>query len=78
MGEDAEGVSSDGMVTKQRNYLSPMSLLRSENNDISEDRRRLDNFKRAREAIPLGDVKAWVESWGTDTELPRPKPQRLE
>ena len=47
------------------------------NPDIAEDRRRLDNFKRTREAIPLRDVKAWVESWGTDKELPRPKPQRL-
>lgn len=47
------------------------------NPDISEDRRRLDNFKRTREVIPLRDVKAWVESWGTDNELPRPKPYRL-
>jgi len=47
------------------------------NPDIAEDRRRLESFKRTREAIPLHDVKAWVESWGTDKELPRPKPQRL-
>jgi len=43
------------------------------NPDIAEDR-RLESFKRTREAIPLHDVKAWVESWGTDKELPRPKP----
>jgi hypothetical protein len=43
--------------------------------DIAEDRRRLDAFKRTREAIPLRDVKAWVESWGTNKELPRPKPR---
>ncbi|MBI1202184.1 MAG: hypothetical protein GC182_06695 [Rhodopseudomonas sp.] len=47
------------------------------NPDIAEDRRRLDDFSRTREAIPLHDVKTWVESWGTDKELPRPKPQRL-
>jgi predicted transcriptional regulator len=47
------------------------------NPDIAEDRRRLETFKRMREAIPLRDVKAWVESWGTDKELPRPKPQRI-
>jgi predicted transcriptional regulator len=47
------------------------------NPDIAEDRRRLENFKRTREAIPLHEVRAWVESWGTDKELPRPKPQRL-
>jgi predicted transcriptional regulator len=47
------------------------------NPDIAEDRRRLGDFRRTREAIPLHDVKAWVESWGTDKELPRPTPQRL-
>ncbi|AXK81270.1 hypothetical protein DW352_12555 [Pseudolabrys taiwanensis] len=45
--------------------------------DIEEDRRRLDAFKRSREAIPLHEAKAWVESWGTDHELPRPKPRRI-
>ena len=43
------------------------------NLDIAEDHLRLDTFKRTREAIPLRDVKAWLESWGTDKELPRPK-----
>jgi predicted transcriptional regulator len=47
------------------------------NPDIAEDRRRLDAFRRTREAIPLHLVKAWVESWGTDNELPRPSPQRV-
>jgi len=47
------------------------------NPDIAEDRRRLDAFKRTREAAPLHQVKAWVESWGTDNELPRPQPQRI-
>lgn len=47
------------------------------NPDIAEDRRRLDAFNRTPEAVPLDSVKAWVESWGTDNELPRPKPERL-
>jgi len=47
------------------------------NPDIAEDRRRLSEFARTREAVPLHRVKAWVESWGTDNELPRPRPQRL-
>jgi predicted transcriptional regulator len=45
--------------------------------DIEEDRRRLREFRRAREAVPLHQVKAWVESWGTDNELPRPESQRI-
>jgi len=45
--------------------------------DLAEDRRRLDVFRRTREAVPLSAVKAWVESWGSDEELPRPQPQRV-
>ena len=45
--------------------------------DIAEDRRRLEEFRRTREGIPLHQVKAWVESWGTDNELPRPQAQRI-
>ena len=31
--------------------------------DIAEDRLRLERFNRSREAMPLHEVKAWVESW---------------
>jgi predicted transcriptional regulator len=47
------------------------------NPDIAEDRRRLEDFKRTRAAVPLHEVKAWVDSWGSDSELPRPEPQRV-
>jgi predicted transcriptional regulator len=40
--------------------------------DIGEDRRRLDAFKRTRDAVPLDDVKSWIASWGSANELPRP------
>ena len=46
--------------------------------DIGEDRRRLLEFERSRQAVPLGEVKAWVESWGTANELPRPRPKPIE
>jgi hypothetical protein len=45
--------------------------------DIGEDRRRLDEFNRTRLAIPLDEVKAWVASWGTAEELPRPLPRKI-
>ena len=45
--------------------------------DIKEDRRRLDQFELTRDAIPLNEVKAWVESWGTNQELPRPLPRKI-
>jgi hypothetical protein len=43
------------------------------NPDLDEDRRRLREFMRTRQAIPLHQVKAWVESWGSDRELPPPR-----
>jgi hypothetical protein len=42
--------------------------------EIAEDRRRLNEFNRTRQAVPLGDVKAWVTSWRTENELPAPLP----
>jgi predicted transcriptional regulator len=53
------------------------SVLDIGNPDIAEDRRRLDEFRGARTVVPLHQVKAWVESWGSGDELPRPQPQRL-
>jgi predicted transcriptional regulator len=47
------------------------------NPEIAEDRRRLQEFVRKHEAVSLHQVKAWIESWGTENELPRPQPQRI-
>jgi len=45
--------------------------------DVAEDRRRLDEFRRTGQAVPLDEVKAWVASWGTAAELPRLQPHKL-
>lgn len=45
--------------------------------DIKEDRGRYDDFQRTRLAVPLDDVKAWVSSWGSENELPRPQPRKV-
>ena len=45
--------------------------------DLVEDRQRLRNFERTRDAVPLSEVKAWVESWGTSNERPRPRPKTM-
>jgi predicted transcriptional regulator len=44
---------------------------------IAEDRRRYDDFRQTRLAVPLGEVKAWVASWGSEGELPRPQPRKV-
>jgi predicted transcriptional regulator len=45
--------------------------------DIAEDRLRLDKFRKSREAVPLDGVKAWIASWDTAEELPRPSPRKI-
>src|ERR1700690_2000180 len=45
--------------------------------DVAEDRRRLDGFLGSRKAVRLDDVKAWVASWDTAEELPRPSPHKV-
>jgi predicted transcriptional regulator len=45
--------------------------------DVAEDNQRLDAFKRTGLAVPLDDVKAWVASWGSANELPRPASRKL-
>ncbi|MDA9433227.1 hypothetical protein [Bradyrhizobium sp. CCBAU 51627] len=45
--------------------------------DIAEDRRRLDDFRKSRAAVPLDEVKDWVASWGSPKELPRPVARRI-
>jgi predicted transcriptional regulator len=54
------------------------SVVDLEGPDIAEDRRRYDEFKRTRLAVPLDEVKAWVASWGSADELPRPQPRKVE
>ena len=45
--------------------------------DIAEDRRRLDEYLKSPKAVALNDVKAWVASWDTAEELPRPSPHKI-
>jgi predicted transcriptional regulator len=53
------------------------SVVDLEGPDIAEDLRRLDEFERTKLAIPLDEVKAWVASWGSADELPRPEPRKV-
>ena len=45
--------------------------------DVAEDRRRYDEFKRTRLAVPLDEVKAWGAGWGSTDELMRPQPHKI-
>jgi predicted transcriptional regulator len=53
------------------------SVVDIEGPDVAEDRRRYDEFKRTGLAVHLDEVKAWVASWGSADELPRPQPRKV-
>ena len=42
-----------------------------------EDARRLAEFQRTREGVPWDEVKAWMQSWGSQHERPMPKSHKL-
>lgn len=69
-GQDPATVLADALVLLE-------SVVNVDGPDIEEDLRRLREFERTGEALPLEEVKAWVESWDTSNELPRPKPRKL-
>lgn len=69
-GKDASAVLADALALLD-------SIVDVEGPDIEEDLRRFAEFERTGEAVPWEDVKAWVESWGTAHELPRPQPRKV-
>ena len=69
-GQDAAAVVADAVELLD-------SIIDIAGPDIEEDRRRLREFERTGVAVPLDEVKAWVESWDTSNELPRPVPRKM-
>jgi len=53
------------------------SIIEMDVPDVQEDIRRLEEFERTGVAVPGGEVKAWIDSWGTIKELPRPQPRKV-
>ncbi len=69
-GQDAAAVVADAVELLD-------SIVDIAGPDIEEDRRRLREFERTGVGVPLDEVKAWVESWDTPSELPRPVPRKI-
>jgi predicted transcriptional regulator len=68
-GQEASHVISDALALLDATDL--------EGPDVEEDLRRLREFERTGEGVPLEDVKTWVRSWGTQNELPPPMPRKI-
>ena len=69
-GQDAAAVVADAVDLLD-------SVVNVEGPDIEEDLRRLREFERTGEAVPWDEVNAWVKSWGTSNELPRPQARKM-
>ena len=67
-GQDVSDVLADAVA-----LLDSISVIGL---DISEDRRRLDEYRRTGLGVTLSEVKQWVASWGQTNELPRPIPRK--
>jgi hypothetical protein len=39
---------------------------------LEEDARRLAEFESTRIGVPWAEMRSWLQSWGTDSELPPP------
>ena len=70
-GQDASAVVAEAVAMMT-------ATVEIEGPDIEEDLRRLEEFERTGEAVPMEEVKAWVESWGTGNELPMPKARKIK
>ena len=69
-GQDVAAVVADAVALLD-------AVVPVEGPDIEEDIRRIREYERTGQAVPLDDVKAWVESWDSANELPRPKPRKI-
>ncbi|HUE12132.1 MAG TPA: hypothetical protein VMQ54_14370 [Steroidobacteraceae bacterium] len=69
-GQDAATVVADAVILLD-------SIVDIDGPDVEEDVRRFREFERTGMAVPSEDFDAWVESWGTSNELPRPQPRKV-
>jgi len=69
-GQDAASVVADAVELLD-------SVIDIDAPDVEEDLRRLEDFERTGRAVPAAEVKAWIDSWGTSSELPRPQPRKV-
>jgi predicted transcriptional regulator len=69
-GQDAATVVADAVILLD-------SIVDIDGPDVAEDVRRFREFERTGMAVSSEDFDAWVESWGTSNELPRPQPRKV-
>jgi hypothetical protein len=55
--------------SRMADYRSPEAL--------AEDARRLVEFEQTRVGVPWSEIKDWMDTWGTASELPPPTPRKL-
>lgn len=54
-----------------------MDFLREEESPEERKNRLADDDFRSGRGVPMSEVRAWVQSWGTENELRRPEPRQI-
>ena len=65
---DRTGLKPDEVIERA------LERLEEDIDDIAEDERRWAQFERDGKSVSGDAVKAWIDSWGSENELPMPKP----
>jgi len=69
-GEDATAVVADASEVLY-------SVIDTDSLDVEEDIQRFEEFERTGLAAPGDEIKYWIESWDTTSELPLPQPRKV-
>jgi predicted transcriptional regulator len=73
---EARGMTVSALLADAMQWLD--AIVDVKKPDVEEDIRRLEEFERTGLAVPGDEVNAWIASWGTPNELPRPQPRKLK
>ena len=75
----ARGVAAEEYVRQQLAFNIALGSRPDgfDDDDIDADLAAAADFERTGIGVPWEEVRAWMASWGTADELPRPMPRKL-
>jgi hypothetical protein len=74
----ARGVSPEDYVRQQLAFDVALGAGSDfDDDDIADDEAAIAGYERTGRGVPWEEIRAWMQSWGTASELPRPTPRKL-
>ncbi len=76
---EARGLSPEDYVRQQltADIARDRGAAAWDDDDVTEDLAALADFEKTGMGVPWDEVRAWMKSWGTANELPRPAPRKI-